>query len=58
MLRDKLNLEYKASDDERTMHRALHIPETGAELTGEYTCVVSTFSEEDRMSKKMIVFGE
>lgn len=56
VLRDKLNLEYKASDDERTMHRALHIPETGAELTGEYTCVVSTFSEEDRMSKKMIVF--
>ncbi|GLV37413.1 uncharacterized protein CBL_10621 [Carabus blaptoides fortunei] len=56
VLRDKLNLEYRASDDERTMHRALHIPETGAELTGEYTCVVSTFSEEDRMTKKMIVF--
>lgn len=58
ILKDKLNLDYKASKDENTMHRALHILRPSANLSGEYTCVVSTFHNEDRQSKKMLVFGK
>lgn len=58
VLKNKLNLEYRASSDERTMHRALHILHPSAELSGEYTCVVSTFVNEDKQTKRMLVFGE
>lgn len=58
VLKDKLNLDYKASSDENTMHRALHILNPSVELSGEYTCVVSSFHNEDKQSKKMVVFGE
>lgn len=58
ILKDKLNLEYKITEDINTMHRALHILRPSAELSGEYTCVVSTFHNEDRRSKKMLVFGK
>lgn len=56
VLKNKLNLEYRASSDERTMHRALHILHPSAELSGEYTCVVSTFVNEDKQTKRMLVF--
>lgn len=58
LLRNKLNLEYRASKDARTWHRALHIPEPTADMSGEYTCVVSTFENEDRQTKRMLVFGK
>lgn len=58
VLKDKLNLNYKASTDEKTMHRALHIPKPSVDLSGEYTCVVSTFRTEDKQTKRMVVFGE
>lgn len=58
ILKDKLNLDYKASENENMMYRALHILEPSAELSGEYTCVVSSFHNEDKQTKKMVVFGE
>lgn len=58
ILKNKLNLDYKASQDKNTMHRALHILKSDVELSGEWSCVVSTFKNEDKMSKKMTVFGE
>lgn len=58
VLRDRLNLEYRASEDVRTVHRALHIPAPALNMSGAYTCVVSTFSDEDRQTKNMLVFGK
>jgi hypothetical protein len=40
------------------MHRALYITNPTTELSGEYKCFVSTFDDEDFMTKKMVVFGE
>lgn len=58
ILKNKVNLDYKASQDINTMHRALHILRPSADLSGEYTCVVSTFHDEDKQTKKMLVFGK
>lgn len=58
ILKDKLRLDYQVSDNENTKHRALYITNPSAELSGEYTCVVSSFHNEDKQTKKMVVFGE
>lgn len=57
ILRGRLKLEYKASQNVATMHRALYIVNPTTELSGDYKCYVSTFQEEDFMIKRMIVFG-
>ena len=57
ILKGKLNLNYRASDDPHTMHRALEILQPTTQLSGEYKCKVSTFLSEDFMAKKMIVVG-
>ncbi|XP_067012261.2 uncharacterized protein [Anabrus simplex] len=56
VLRGKLNLGYRATDHRATMHRALYILNPTTELSGEYKCFVSTFKDEDFMTKKMVVF--
>ncbi|KAJ9582121.1 hypothetical protein L9F63_003535, partial [Diploptera punctata] len=56
ILKGKLDLNYRASEHAATMHRALYIPNPTTELSGEYKCLVSTFSDEDFMTKKMVVF--
>ncbi|KAJ8884341.1 hypothetical protein PR048_016198 [Dryococelus australis] len=58
VLKGRLNLEYRASQDRNTMHRALQIVNPTTELSGEYMCQISTFDEEHTLSKKMIIFGE
>lgn len=58
VLSGRLNLEYKVSEDAKTEHRALHIKASTPDLAGEYTCVVSSFLDEDRQTKSMLVFGE
>ena len=58
ILKGKLDLNYRASDHAATMYRALFIPNPTTELSGEYKCQVSTFADEDFMTKKMVVFGE
>lgn len=56
VLKGKLNLDYRASDDETKKHRALQILRPTTELSGEYRCIVSTFDGEASEAKKMIIY--
>ncbi|XP_017769013.1 PREDICTED: uncharacterized protein LOC108557119 [Nicrophorus vespilloides] len=56
ILKGRLNLEYAASVDGNSVHRALHILKPGPDLSGDYTCSVSTFQSEDIRTKSMLVF--
>uniref|UniRef100_T1H7W0 Ig domain-containing protein n=1 Tax=Rhodnius prolixus TaxID=13249 RepID=T1H7W0_RHOPR len=58
VLKGKLNLDYKASDEASKMHRALQIVNPTTDLSGEYRCVVSTFDDEATEAKKMIIFEQ
>lgn len=55
VLKDRVNLEYQASVDANSIHRALYILETGPDLSGNYTCSVSTLESEDVKTKGMLV---
>ncbi|XP_050431045.1 uncharacterized protein LOC126839680 [Adelges cooleyi] len=57
IFRHRTNLDYKVSDNNETMHRALHIINPTIELSGDYRCVVSTYHDEDFMIKRMIVYS-
>lgn len=57
ILRDKLDIGFKATSDPKTVHRALKISKPTTELAGDYKCFVSTFADEDFLSKKLIIFG-
>ncbi|XP_072942096.1 uncharacterized protein [Epargyreus clarus] len=56
ILRNKLDLTYKVSQDPYTQYRALRILSPGTELTGNYTCVISTFLAEDERTRPMTIF--
>ncbi|XP_059056493.1 uncharacterized protein LOC131850311 [Achroia grisella] len=56
ILRGRVDLTYRASSDPLKMHRAIRIIKPDTEISGDYTCVVSTFLEEDSRTKQMIVF--
>lgn len=58
ILRGRVDLLYRASNDPYKMHRAMRIVKPNTDISGEYTCVVSTFMEEDQRTKQMIVFGK
>ena len=55
---DRLNLEYRATEDPYHRHRALEILRPSTELAGVYTCGVFTFSNEERVNSTMVVYGE
>ncbi|KAG8228945.1 hypothetical protein J437_LFUL009427 [Ladona fulva] len=55
-LRGRVDLDYRATNDESTMHRALFIKKPTVELSGQYTCTVSTFDDEKSLSKTMVVY--
>ena len=55
ILKGRLDLEYTTSNGTQS---ALHIIQPGPDLSGDYTCVVSTFTSEDRKTKRMLVFGK
>ncbi|XP_067012799.2 uncharacterized protein [Anabrus simplex] len=57
ILQGRLNLGYRASDHRSAMHRALYIVNPTIELSGEYKCFVSTFKDEDFLTKNMVVFA-
>lgn len=57
ILRGRLKLAHRASASHASMHRALYIVRPTTELSGEYRCSVSTFKDEDFMTKKMIVYA-
>ncbi|XP_077300596.1 uncharacterized protein LOC143921257 isoform X2 [Arctopsyche grandis] len=52
----KLDLDYRASQDPLQKYRALKILKLGADMSGNYSCVVSTFNDEDTKSKSMLIF--
>ncbi|XP_047023263.1 uncharacterized protein LOC124632456 [Helicoverpa zea] len=56
ILRNKVDLSFKVSHNPYTQHRALHITSPVPELTGNYTCVVSTFLAEDEKTRPMTIF--
>ncbi|XP_022113646.2 uncharacterized protein LOC110992231 [Pieris rapae] len=56
ILKNKLDLNYKISHNPYTQHRALRIVQPSTELTGNYTCVVSTFLAEDERTRPMTIF--
>lgn len=58
ILKGRVDLLYRASSDPIKMHRALRIVKLNTDISGDYTCVVSTFSGEDSKTKQMIVFGK
>lgn len=57
ILKDRLDITYKATDDPKTAYRAMKIVNVTSEIAGEYKCFVSTFADEDYSSKKLTVFG-
>lgn len=57
-LRSRVRLDYAApTDDELAKYRALYIVRPTTELSGNYKCVVSTYTDEDFMIKRMTVYG-
>ncbi|XP_073967499.1 uncharacterized protein [Choristoneura fumiferana] len=53
---DLLDLTFKVSNNVYTQHRALRILNPSTDLTGNYTCVVSTYLAEDKGTKPMTIF--
>lgn len=51
-----IDLAYKTSDDPYTGYRAMKLNKPGVDLTGEYTCVISTFADERTANASMIVY--
>ena len=58
VLKGKVNLDYKATQDPYAEHRALHIISPTTELSGRYQCKISSFEGEDSQEKRMIVYGK
>lgn len=58
VLKGRLWLDYRATENNATAHRALYIVNPTVELSGEYKCTVSTNLDEDFSIKKMIVWGK
>lgn len=58
ILKGRLNLDYRASNDPFKRHRALEILQPTFELSGVYRCKVATVEEEAIMAKTMIVYSK
>ncbi|XP_041973246.1 uncharacterized protein LOC121728955 [Aricia agestis] len=56
ILRGRVDLTHRASADPLTEYRALRIVRLGTDVSGNYTCVASTFMDEDYATKHMTVF--
>ena len=57
-MRGKIDLDYDISPDPSERHRALYLYWPTIEMTGEYTCKVSTLQNEVSQTKKMTVYGK
>ncbi|XP_045471457.1 uncharacterized protein LOC123678466 [Harmonia axyridis] len=56
VLKDRLNIKNVAAPDANRLYRALHILEAQPDLSGNYTCSVSSLQSEDIRTKSMLVF--
>ncbi|XP_014481102.1 PREDICTED: uncharacterized protein LOC106747748 isoform X3 [Dinoponera quadriceps] len=52
-----VDLTYRASDDPYTEYRAMKLNKPGIDLTGEYTCVISTFEDEKTENATMVIYA-
>ncbi|XP_011068640.1 PREDICTED: uncharacterized protein LOC105154659 [Acromyrmex echinatior] len=52
-----IDLTYKASNDPYTEYRAIKLNKPGVDLTGVYTCVISTYADERTANASMIVYS-
>ncbi|XP_011349502.1 uncharacterized protein LOC105286325 isoform X1 [Ooceraea biroi] len=52
-----VDLTYKASDDPFTEYRAIKLNKPGIHLTGDYTCVISTFEDERAANASMVIYS-
>ena len=57
LLKGRLNLRHRASDDPLKWHRALEIVRPSVELSGDYRCKVATVEDEAHATRSMIVYG-
>ncbi|CAL4132134.1 unnamed protein product, partial [Meganyctiphanes norvegica] len=57
LLKGRLDKQYAVSDDEYKKHRALAIRNPTTDLSGEYTCWISSFESEDFKRKSIIVYS-
>lgn len=53
-----INLHYLVTDDPYTEHRAIHLQPISSELSGRYSCRVSSNYDDKIASKDMIIYGE
>ncbi|KAG7196396.1 hypothetical protein KM043_015923 [Ampulex compressa] len=52
-----VELGYKASLDPKTEYRAMKINGPKIDLTGDYTCVISTYADEQTANASMVVYS-
>ena len=57
MMKGRINLDYEHSPDPYDRHRALYMYWPTTEMTGDYTCKVSTLQNDVTGTKRMTVFG-
>ncbi|XP_018564719.1 uncharacterized protein LOC108906059 isoform X2 [Anoplophora glabripennis] len=55
-LKDHIDVQYVATNDSNTRYRALRIFDVNMNLTGNYTCKVSSYLSEDTKTKQLIVY--
>ncbi|KAG5893657.1 hypothetical protein JTB14_028811 [Gonioctena quinquepunctata] len=56
-LKHRLDLTYSVSNDSNTRYRALRITNITQDLTGNYTCKVSSFNREDSKTEQLIIYS-
>ncbi|KAG7161448.1 hypothetical protein Hamer_G021110, partial [Homarus americanus] len=56
VLSGRVNTTYEASRDPWAVHRALYIPHPDPSLSGQYSCSVSTFEDEDTRTAHLLVW--
>ncbi|XP_033334484.2 uncharacterized protein LOC117225222 isoform X1 [Megalopta genalis] len=57
LTRNYIDLTYEASTDPYTKHRAMKLNKPGIDLSGEYTCFISTYEDEKKASASMLVYS-
>ncbi|XP_023347739.1 uncharacterized protein LOC111716499 [Eurytemora carolleeae] len=56
-MRGKIDLDFEISKDPYTKHRALFLYNPTVDMSGEYTCKVSTLENEVSLSSMMVVYS-
>ena len=55
-MRGRIYLDFEITSDPYTRHRALYIYNQTVEMSGEYTCKVSTLENEVSVTNRMVVY--